>query len=298
MKSKFAIIKNFKIFGIISILLCAVGIVSIVMLPFKNLFNLTIDFAGGTQMEFNMGTTVTQEMKDEVSALFEQSAGVKPSSVVESNGTHVVVRSTSIESEKRQAAISAILEKYSLSEDALYANDDVSPSVGQDLQKTAFLSAIVAALLMMIYISFRFELTSGLAAVTCLLHDLFVMLSVYVIFQIPMDGKFIAAALTILGYSINASIIVFDRVRENLRVSRKEAFEDISERAVWQTMGRTINTSLTTLFTIGMICILVPSLRNFAIPLIIGIISGAWSSIFLASSLWGKYRKIFRRKRA
>ena len=125
------------------------------------------------------------------------------------------------------------------------------------------------------------------------------MLSFYVIFQVQMDQNFIAAALTILGYSINASIIVFDRVRENLRVARKEPFEDVAERSVWQTMGRTINTMVTTLLTVGMVFILgVPSLRNFTLPLIIGIVSGAYSSIFLSASLWGKFRKIFRRRHA
>ena len=125
---------------------------------------------------------------------------------------------------------------------------------------------------MLVYITFRFELTSGLAAICCLVHDLLVMLSVYVLLQIPLDSNFIAAALTILGYSINASIIVFDRVRENLRTARKEPFEVIGEKSIWQTMGRTINTTLTTLFTIGMVYILgVPSLKQFTLPLIVGI---------------------------
>ena len=102
------------------------------------------------------------------------------------------------------------------------------------------------------------------------------MLSVYVLLQIPLDSNFIAAALTILGYSINASIIVFDRVRENLRTARKEPFEVIGEKSIWQTMGRTINTTLTTLFTIGMVYILgVPSLKQFTLPLIVGILAAA-----------------------
>ena len=292
-------VKNFKIFGIISILLCSIGLFSILALPFGlNLFNLSIDFAGGTQMEFNMNTPVTTEIKDQVKSVFSDATGVTPSSVINASDTHVIVRMSSIDSEKRQAAISAMEKKFNLTENDLYQNEDVSASVGQDMQRTAFLSAIVAVILMMLYISFRFEFTSGLAAVVCLLHDLLIMLTCYVVFQISMDSKFIAAALTILGYSINASIVVFDRVRENLRTSRKEPFEDVAERSVWQTMGRTINTTLTTLFTVGMLCILVPSLRNFAVPLIIGIISGAYSSILLSSALWGKFRKIFRKKHA
>lgn len=297
MNSKFAIVKNFKIFGIISIILCAVGIISLLILPVKNVFNLTIDFAGGTEMEFDIGTTVTAEIKDEVAQLFKTATEVE-GTVKEASDTHVILRSTSLTSEKRQAVITAILEKYSLTEDAILGNNDVSPTVGKGLQQSAVAAAAVAIILMMIYITIRFELTSGLAAVCCLLNDLFIIVSVYAIFQIPLNSQFIAVALTILGYSINASIIVFDRVRENMRLSRKESFEDIAERSLWQTMGRTINTTLTTLFTVAMICILVPMLRNFAVPLIVGIISGAYSSIFLSASLWGKFRKAFKKKRA
>ncbi|WP_087065960.1 protein translocase subunit SecF [Intestinibacillus massiliensis] len=302
MKSKFQIIKNFKIFGIISCILCIVGIVSLIALPFgKNFFNLSIDFAGGTEMEFNMHAAVTPDMKGEIADLFKEATGVDGTVVEAGSGVNqqAIIRSTSIDTDKRSAVIEAMKAKFNLTDDDLYNNEDVSASVGNDLKTAAFISAILAAILMMIYIAIRFEFTSGLAAVVCLLHDLFVMLSFYVIFQVQMDQNFIAAALTILGYSINASIIVFDRVRENLRVARKEPFEDVAERSVWQTMGRTINTTVTTLLTVGMVFILgVPSLRNFTLPLIIGIVSGAYSSIFLSASLWGKFRKIFRRRHA
>ncbi len=301
MKPKFPILKNFKIYGLISILLCATGIVALLALPFgKNFFNLSIDFAGGTEMEFNMKQQVTQEIQTEVQQLVKENAGVDAS--VTSSGDkneQVLIRSTSIDSETRAKVISAMEEKYSLTDEDLYGNEDVSASVGQDLQAAAFLCAIVAIILMLIYITVRFELTSGLAAVSCLLHDLMIMLSVYVWLQIPLDTGFIAAALTILGYSINASIIVFDRIRENLRTARKESFEEVAERSVWQTMGRTINTTLTTLFTVGMIYILgVPSLKQFTLPLIVGILAGAWSSIMLSASFWAFFRKTFKKKKA
>ena len=296
---RFPVIKNFKIFGGISVLLVATGLVALILLPFgHNLFNLSIDFAGGTEMEFNMHQTVTQEIQTEVSDLFEQTTGVTPSSVTSSGDANeqVLIRSTSIDSETRQQVIDAMNETYGLTNDDLYGNEDVSASVGSDLQRSAVLCAALAIVLMLLYITFRFELTSGLAAVVCLIHDLLIMLSVYVWLQIPLDSNFIAAALTILGYSINASIIVFDRIRENLRTARKEPFESVAERSVWQTMGRTINTTLTTLFTIGMVFILgVPSLRQFTLPLIVGILAGAWSSLLLSASLWGFFRKKLRR---
>lgn len=300
MKNKFPIVKNMKIFLVISALCCITGFVSLILLPFGvNLYNLAIDFAGGTQIEFNMHTEVTADISNEIAALVEEQTGVKPEAPVAtgSDKDHVMIRSTSLDTEQRQAVISAMQEKYNLTDDDLDKNDDVSASVGNDLKKSAFLSACIAVVLMLIYITFRFEFTSGLAAVCCLIHDLLIMLSIYVIFQIPLNQNFIAAALTILGYSINASIIVFDRVRENMRTARKESFEDVVERSIWQTMGRTINTTLTTLFTVGMIFILgVSSLRDFTLPLLVGIISGAYSSIFLAGSLWSFFRRHLRKK--
>ena len=301
LRPRFAVLKNFKIFGGISVLLVLTGLVSLILLPFgQNFFNLSIDFAGGTEMEFAMHQTVDQNLQTEIGDLFSEVTGTEASSVTSSgdNNENVLIRSTSIDSEKREAVIEKMTETYGLTENDIYNNNDVSASVGSDLQRAAFLCAIVAIVLMLIYITIRFELTSGLAAIVCLVHDLLIMLSVYVWLQIPLDTNFIAAALTIFGYSINASIIVFDRVRENLHIARKEPFEAVAERSVWQTMGRTINTSLTTLFTVGMIYILgVPSLKQFTLPLIVGILVGAWSSIMLSSSLWGFFRKKFRKKR-
>ena len=300
-KQRFAILKNFKIFSGISVVLIVTGLVALILLPFgKNLFNLSIDFAGGTEMEFNMHTAVTQDIQTEVSDLFKDATGVDASSVTSSGDGNedVLIRSTSIDSEQRAAVIDKMLRKYSLADTDILNNNDVSASVGSDLQRSAFLCSILAILLMLVYITFRFELTSGLAAICCLVHDLLVMLSVYVLLQIPLDSNFIAAALTILGYSINASIIVFDRVRENLRTARKEPFEVIGEKSIWQTMGRTINTTLTTLFTIGMVYILgVPSLKQFTLPLIVGILAGGWSSVMLSTGLWGFFRKKLRRRR-
>ena len=300
-KQRFAILKNFKIFSGISVVLIVTGLVALILLPFgKNLFNLSIDFAGGTEMEFNMHTEVTQDVQTEVSGLFKDATGVDASSVTSSGDGNedVLIRSTSITSEQRAAVIDKMLEKYSLADTDILNNNDVSASIGSDLQRSAVICSVLAIVLMMLYITFRFEMTSGMAAVCCLMHDLLIMLSVYVWLQIPLDSNFIAAALTILGYSINASIIVFDRVRENLRTARREDFASVAERSVWQTMGRTINTTLTTLFTIGMVFILgVPSLKQFTLPLIVGILAGGWSSVLLSCSLWNVFRKKFRKKR-
>ena len=300
-KQRFAILKNFKIFGGISALLVVTGLGALNLLAFgQNRSYLRLDFASGPGGEVHMHAAPPLVVQTEVSGLFKDATGVDASSVTSSGDGNedVLIRSTSITSEQRAAVIDKMLEKYSLADTDILNNNDVSASIGSDLQRSAVICSVLAIVLMMLYITFRFEMTSGMAAVCCLMHDLLIMLSVYVWLQIPLDSNFIAAALTILGYSINASIIVFDRVRENLRTARREDFASLAERSVWQTMGRTINTTLTTLFTIGMVFILgVPSLKQFTLPLIVGILAGGWSSVLLSCSLWNVFRKKFRKKR-
>ena len=130
------------------------------------------------------------------------------------------------------------------------------------------------------------------------MHDLFVMLAVYSLFQLPINSTIIAAFLTILGYSINATIIVFDRIRENrAKAAEGEEFGDIVNKSAYETLGRSINTTITTLLTIGMIFILgVDSIRAFAFPLIIGIVAGLFSSVFISGMLWNQLNKVFKIK--
>ena len=166
----------------------------------------------------------------------------------------------------------------------------VSSSVGKDLSKAAFTASIVAVALILVYIGFRFEFRSGLAAICALVHDLLVMLSMYVIFRIPFNINFIAAALTILGYSINATIVVFDRIRENRKSMRTGNFGEIVDASIWETMTRSINTTITTLVVMVMLLILgVSSIRNFALPICIGIICGCYSSVCISGPLWNKF---------
>ena len=169
--------------------------------------------------------------------------------------------------------------------------------MGKDLWSNAAMSIIIAVILMLIYITFRFELLTGLSALLALLHDMMVMLAVYAVFNLTINTSFIAAILTILGYSINATIVVFDRIRENTRFIRKESFVDVANKSIWQTMARSINTSVTTLITLVVLYILgVASIKEFAFPLIVGVVCGCYSSVFLASQFWvlfkGKSAKV------
>ena len=302
MKAKFSILNHSKIFAIISAICVITGLISVILLPFgKNLFTLDLDFAGGTSMQFEMNQEVNADINDEVSALFLEATDEKPSSVQATGdqGTQVVIKSVDIDTTQRAAVIEAMQAKYNLTDDDVLSVENESASVGKDMQKAAVIASVLAVVLMLIYITFRFEFTSGLAAVTCLAHDLMVMLSFYVLFHIPLNSNFIAAALTILGYSINASIIVFDRVRENRKKARRETFADICEKSIWQTIPRSVYTTITTLIMVVLLFIFgVDSIKNFTLPIIVGLISGAYSSIFLAAPLWNFYRKVFHKKKA
>ncbi len=300
MKQRFSILKKFPIFAIISLILIAPGLAGLVTLPFGlNLFNMDVDFVGGTSMTFNLHTEVTTEMSTtDIPKLIEDATGVAPSSVQKTgdNGESVLIKCTKLDNTQQKAAISSMEKSYDEIESSETEIKDVNETIGREAQNKAFTAAIIAVVLMLLYITFRFEFLSGLSAVTCLAHDLLVILSAYIVLRIPFNGTFIAVALTILGYSINASIIVFDRIRENRKFARKETFEETVDKSQWQTMTRTINTSITTLLAVGMIFLFgVTSLRQFTLPMIIGIIAGGYSSLFLAGSLWAKYRAIFKK---
>lgn len=287
----FSFTKHFKLFAIISVVLVITGIVGLLCLPFGvRLFNFDIDFLGGTTMEFELHTSVTRDVTDDVADIVAEVAGIQPSSVTSGGdeGTHVIIKSSELPSETRDLVFAAVAEKYAIpAGEQPIRSDYVSASVGSDLRNAAIVASVVAVLLILVYITFRFELRSGIAAVIALVHDILVMLSMYIIFQIPFNMNFIAAALTILGYSINATIVVFDRVRENRRLDSKSAFSAIIDRSIWQTMTRSVNTTLTTLFPIVLLLIFgVSSVRNFALPLTIGIISGCYSSVCISGPVW------------
>jgi preprotein translocase SecF subunit len=154
------------------------------------------------------------------------------------------------------------------------------------------ISVAVTTLLMLIYIAIRFELRSGFVAVIMLMHDVLVLLTVYTVFRIPINTSVIAAILTIVGYSINATIVIFDRIRENKKLYAKRPFDSIVDLSISQTMMRSIGTTLTTLMTVVTLYIMgVASVRAFAFPLIVGITAGLYSSVMLAGPVWAAFRK-------
>ncbi len=306
LENKFNVVEKFNILGIIGLVFSLVGIISLILLPFNvNLFNFDIDFAGGTTMTYSMHKQLDKTELDNIAKICEQATGTSVSSVQKSgDGTEVVIKTTTLDAQKREAVFAALKEAYNLNDGTekdeageiiptdLLAVDNVDPVMGADLRNSAIISALLAILCMLAYIAVRFDWRSGLAAVCALVHDVFVILSAYVIFRIPVNMSFIAVILTILGYSINATIIIFDRVRENRKVMKKTSFSDIVTKSIWQTVTRSINTTITTLLAIVIIAIFgVPSIRQFVIPLIVGIIAGLYSSIFISGPVWVKLIK-------
>lgn len=226
--------------------------------------------------------------EDDVRKTVDAVANVKAASVVKSEDGFVI-KTHELDAKQASEVKQALADKYGAIK--VISEDKVSATVGGELLGSSLQALLIAAVLMLIYISFRFELLSGLSAVLALVHDVLIMLSVYAIFRIPVNTSFVAAMLTIIGYSINATIVIFDRIRENTKYLKKETFANIVNKSIWQSMGRSINTTVTTLITIVMIYILgVTSVREFALPIIIGLLCGTYSSIFLAGSFWCLFR--------
>ena len=273
----FKIIEKTKIWFSISLAIILVGVV---LMATRGL-NFGIDFKGGTKVVVDFGDSFDKVEADEIVKEYAPDAVTK---TIET--TQYEIKSKDLDETKTAELFNALKEKYSLEDSALVSQSQIGPSVGKELTRNALLSVAVACVAMLIYIAIRFEFNFGLAAIIALLHDGLITLSVYAIFNIPVNSSFIAAMLTILGYSINDTIVIFDRIRENLKLSGRTSAAEVANKSVTQTMARSINTTLTTLFTIVAVYIFVPTVRGFSLPIIIGIISGLFSSVFIAPSLW------------
>lgn len=269
-------------------------LIALVMTLFGAGINLGIDFAGGLSIRYNMGQTVQQA---DVSAVLD-AQGVTGYTIAHSgeNGEILQIRvpqlSDDAEIQKFQSGLAtALLEKYPEMNTSTATANYVGPVAGAALVHNAIISLLLASALMLAYIALRFDLNSGMAAVFGLLHDVLIMLSFMVLLRniIQVNSSFIAAMLTIVGYSINNTIVIFDRIRENnqkLGYARMEKAE-IANISVKESLGRTINTTLTTLITIVTLYIMgVDSIREFSLPIIIGILSGVYSANLINGFVW------------
>lgn len=255
--------------------------------------NLGIDFKGGTLVVLDMGNTTFN--KQDVEDIFRKQASDSVTNIVDD--TSIEIRSNNLNTDKVDAAFKEVKGKYNLEDTALKSADEIGASIGKELTSKALIALSVATVLMLIYVAIRFEFNFGIAAIIALVHDVLITLSVYAIFDIPVNSPFIAAMLTIIGYSINDTIVIFDRIRENIKIMRKKDVVEIANVSVTQTMARSINTTLTTIITIAAVHYFVPSVRDFSFPIIIGIISGAYSSIFIASPIWVLFKNRSQNKK-
>lgn len=275
------IIKNKKIFFGISLAIIIIGL----SLSLVRGFNLGIDFTGGTLIEIQMNEYIETEEIREITDTFDENASVNHLGAEKD-----IVQIRTIESMNNEARLNVFnqfKEKYSLEENEPLRSEQFGPSIGREIQNKAFLSVIIATIGMLIYITFRFQLSYGIAAILALIHDVLIVLAIYSIFQIPLNSPFVAAMLTVVGYSINDTIVVFDRIRENLLTAKRNTYDIVAEISVKQTLTRSINTSLTTLLAIVALYVLgVDSIREFTFPLLTGIMAGTYSSIFIASPIW------------
>ena len=265
--------------------------------------NVGIDFSGGMSMQYTMGEAVTQsDIEGGLNGI-----GLKDYAVsVQGTGKDSInIRIKAIDEDGVQGVQASITEalqaKYPNA--AIYGDVNyVGPVAGATLLRNAFLSVLIAALCMLIYIAIRFDFNSGAAAVLGLVHDVLIMLSFMVILRsfVQMNSSFIAAMLTIVGYSINNTIIIFDRIRENARkMPSSTPRVDVVNRSIKECLGRTINTTLTTLVTIVCLYIFgVSSIREFALPIIVGIISGVYSANMINGYVWAFLEEKKRAKKA
>lgn len=284
------IIEKTKIWFIASLLIISIGMG---FLAAQGL-NLGIDFAGGTVLQVDLKKTITP---DEISAIRDIAAKYANDTVVSTLGTTgISIRSSELaasdtgnaNSDKSDISklIDEISAKYNIDK-TTWSTEYVGPSIGAELKQNAILALIISFIAMLIYIAIRFEIKFGVAAVLALVHDILITLSVYTILQIPVNSSFIAALLTIVGYSINDTIVIFDRIRENMKLMKKVSHTELADVSITQTMARSINTVLTVVFTITAVYFIgVSAVKELALPLIIGIISGCYSSIFIASPIW------------
>ena len=268
-----------------------------------NILNYGLDFLGGTTYDIPFGkdTKIDSSLKKEVESIFAKNSNSNDIVISEVSGSNELnVKTVELTEEQRANVTNELSKKYSIKEKNIQIQS-ISASVSGEMKRDAVLAVIIAAICMLIYIWFRFkDIVFAGSAILALLHDVIVVLLVYAAAKISVGNTFIACMLTIVGYSINATIVIFDRIRENIGTRSSITDERLSEivnDSITQTLTRSINTSLTTFFMVFMLAILgVDSVREFAIPLLAGIVCGAYSSVCITGTLWYTIKKATHNK--
>ena len=287
---KFSIVKRYKLFFAITITFLIIGLGSM----FVKGFNMGIDFTGGSIMDLQFHKTVSvAEVRD---VLKERDLGnaiiqLESSDSAVTSAKGVLIRTGVISDEQRQQVMADLKSK--LGDFDIQRVENVGATIGGELIQQAVLAIVLSWVLMIAYITIRFEFRFALAAIIALIIDVTVTLSYFSLFHVEMDSSFVAALLTVVGYSVNGTIVIFDRIRENLKIHRRsESMTEMVDNSIWQTMGRSIYTVGTSLFAVVAIFLWGgETIRNFAFAMLVGFSSGAYTSTLLAGPLWMLLRK-------
>ena len=281
---KFSIVNHYKIFFSITIIFLIIGIGSMI---FRG-FNLGIDFTGGSIMDLSFNKPVTvAEVRD---VMKEHKLG---NSIIQLEGSDggqsskgVLIRTGVIDDEQRRAVMDDMKGK--LGDFSIQRVENVGATVGGELIQQAVMAIVLSWFLMIAYITMRFEFRFAIAAIIALIIDVMVTLSYFSLFHMEMDSSFVAALLTVVGYSVNGTIVIFDRICENLKIHRRsESMSEMIDNSIWQTMGRSVYTVGTSLFAVVSIFLWGgDTIHNFAFAMLVGFSSGAYTSTLLAGPMW------------
>ena len=251
--------------------------------------NLGLDFKGGTSTNVEFNEDMSLETIDEkVRPLVAAVTGDNDIQTSKVQGTNeVIIKTRSLSVEERQALNKSMVDNFGINQEKITA-ENISGTISAEMRHDAIIAVIVALFLMLIYITFRFaDIRFAGAAILCLVHDVLVLLTCYAVFRWSVGSTFVACMLTLVGYSINDTIVVFDRIRENQRLVAGKTREEIANKSVTETFSRSILTSVTTFVAILILFIMgVSSIREFTLPLMVGTICGTYSSVAIATSLW------------
>lgn len=300
-------VKNAKVCFIISAVIIITGFV---FLPINknnanigHPLNFSMEFMGGTSMtvEFDQNYTL-QEAEEKILPVLTEATGIPDSEIQLQNvqdSTSIVIKTPQMTLDQREAAETALKDNFTVQN---FSVENISSTVSGEMQRDAIVSVVVAAVLMLIYIAFRFkDVRFGASAVLALLHDVLFVFTLYAVAHLSVGSTFIACMLTILGYSINATIIIFDRIRENLKVmdEKKVGLATIVNTSITQTFTRSIYTNLTTFVMVLVLYIVgVSAIQEFALALMVGVLGGTYSSICITGPLWYYMKTKFSKKKA
>jgi SecD/SecF fusion protein len=264
----------------------------------RGALNYSLDFVGGTST--NVTFTEDKSLEDidaQVVPIFQDLSGNSNVQVQKVTGSsEVIFKTVELSTEASTEISNRLVDEFGVDKDKI-TSETISSTISSEMKQDAMIAVVVALILMLIYIWLRFtDIRFGASAVVCLVHDVLIVLGGYALLRVSVGSTFIACMLTIVGYSINATIVVFDRIRENRQImGRKDSLADMVNGAVTQTLSRSLFTSLTTFFMVATLWVFgVSDVKEFALPIMIGIISGAWSSVCIAGSLWYVLRNKFK----